>query len=196
MTSREGHESDTAGDPAWWLRPTASLAKELSATGDGLSASEARSRLKRYGANQVEDALHRLLVQQFLHRFRNPLVLILIAASVVSAITGDVPSFGIIASMVLLSVTLDFIQEHRSDIHRRCWRRLDASIHCARSLLRPRAIAGAILLHRRVADACLPWDRGGREAGLLGEAEGAGVKAARLARAKRAFGIHFATKSK
>jgi P-type Mg2+ transporter len=110
----EAAANDGGGNPAWWLRPAASLANELSATVDGLSSSEARSRLKRYGPNQVRDQRHTPLVWQFLRRFRNPLVLILVAASIVSALTGDIPSFGIIASMILLSVTLDFVQEHRA----------------------------------------------------------------------------------
>jgi P-type Mg2+ transporter len=114
LASRAPQTGNSAGDPAWWLRPTALLAKELSATADGLSSSEARSRLKRYGPNQVRNQHHRPLVWQFLRRFRNPLVLILVAASIVSALTGDIPSFGIIASMILLSVTLDFVQEHRA----------------------------------------------------------------------------------
>ena len=110
----ESSENDGAANPAWWLRPAALLANELSGTVDGLSSSEARSRLKRYGPNQVRDQRHTPLVWQFLRRFRNPLVLILVAASIVSALTGDIPSFGIIASMILLSVTLDFVQEHRA----------------------------------------------------------------------------------
>jgi Mg2+-importing ATPase len=110
----ESSENDGAGNPAWWLRPAALLANELSGTVDGLSSSEARSRLKRYGPNQVRDQRHTPLVWQFLRRFRNPLVLILVAASIVSALTGDIPSFGIIASTILLSVTLDFVQEHRA----------------------------------------------------------------------------------
>ena len=51
---------------------------------------------------------------EFLRRFRNPLVLILIAASVISALTGEVASFLIIIVMVLMSVILDFVQEYRA----------------------------------------------------------------------------------
>jgi Mg2+-importing ATPase len=50
-----------------------------------------------------------------LRRFRNPLVLILIGASVVSALSGEVAGFVIIVFLVLLSVTLDFVQEFRAN---------------------------------------------------------------------------------
>jgi len=51
---------------------------------------------------------------QFMARFRNPLVLILLPASTVSAATGDVASAGVIAAIVLMSVALDFVQEQRA----------------------------------------------------------------------------------
>ncbi len=50
----------------------------------------------------------------FLSRFRNPLIIILLLASALSAASGDVPSFVIIAAIVLLSITFDFIQEVRA----------------------------------------------------------------------------------
>ena len=47
-------------------------------------------------------------------RFRNPLVIILLVASAVLALTGDFTGFSIISTIVLISVTLDFVQEHRA----------------------------------------------------------------------------------
>jgi Mg2+-importing ATPase len=54
------------------------------------------------------------LLLQFLTKFRNQLVIILLVASVISAFIGDVTSFIIITIIVLKSVTLDFIQEFRA----------------------------------------------------------------------------------
>lgn len=51
---------------------------------------------------------------QFLSRFKNPLIILLLVASSVSALTGELTNFFIIAVMVLFSVTLDFVQEHRA----------------------------------------------------------------------------------
>ncbi len=50
----------------------------------------------------------------FLARFRNPLVIILLVASGLSAATGDLASFFIVLSIVTLSMTLDFVQEVRA----------------------------------------------------------------------------------
>ena len=54
------------------------------------------------------------LLLQFLTKFRNPLVVILLIASFISALTGDVASFIIISLIVVMSVTLDFIQEYKA----------------------------------------------------------------------------------
>lgn len=79
----------------------------------GLSSSEAAARLAKIGPNQLK-AHRQNVALQFLARFRNPLVLILLAASMISAATGDAASASVVAVMVLLSVILDFVQEHRA----------------------------------------------------------------------------------
>jgi magnesium-transporting ATPase (P-type) len=96
----------------WWLRPLSALLEELGTPGAGLTHGELRSRLRQYGPNEFRDRPTRSLLVGFLRRFRNPLVLILIAASVISALTGEEVSFLII--MVLMSVILDFVQEYRA----------------------------------------------------------------------------------
>ena len=99
---------------AWWLRPHAELLRDIGVDAPGLSSAKARAQLKRHGPNQFRDRPERSILVQFLGRFRNPLVLILIAASIVSALTGEAASFVIIIVMVLMSVTLDFAQEYRA----------------------------------------------------------------------------------
>jgi magnesium-transporting ATPase (P-type) len=71
--------------------------------------------LLQYGPNLFRDQPQRSLIVQFLRRFANPLVIILLVASVVSALAGELTSFYIIVLLVLLSVVLDFVQEHRAD---------------------------------------------------------------------------------
>ncbi|HUO76151.1 MAG TPA: magnesium-translocating P-type ATPase [Thermodesulfovibrionales bacterium] len=99
---------------AFWQKDITTLLKELDAALVGLSESEASARLAAFGPNLLHPVRKRILLLQFLEKFRNPLVLILLVASVVLALTGDVTSFLIITVIVLISVTLDFIQEHRA----------------------------------------------------------------------------------
>src|SRR5579871_763224 len=97
-----------------WNDTTAGLFEKLSTTAKGLSSDEAQARLAACGANVATTEKPLPLWVQFLGRFRNPLVIILLAASALSAVTGDVPSFLIVLTIVTASVTLDFVQEVRA----------------------------------------------------------------------------------
>lgn len=98
---------------AWWLDPPEGAA-ESGSSATGLSSAEARARLARFGPNLFRDHQEKPLWRQFLSRFQNPLVVLLLVASAVSAMTGELTNFIIISVMVLFSVTLDFVQEHRA----------------------------------------------------------------------------------
>ncbi len=97
-----------------WQEPVDQLLVMLNAKITGLGTAEVRSRLARYGANDAATVKHSPLWLQFLTRFGNPLIIILLIASAVSAATGDVASFVIIVCIVLLSIIFDFVQEVRA----------------------------------------------------------------------------------
>jgi P-type Mg2+ transporter len=80
----------------------------------GLSAAEARERLLQFGPNELTYARRLTNLRQFLSFFSNPLVIILLIASVISAFVGEPVDAAIIALVVVLSVALNFIQTSRS----------------------------------------------------------------------------------
>ena len=98
----------------WWLEPLPAGAADLAAMDKGLSGAQAKARLARFGPNLFRERQERSLLLQYLTRFKNPLVIILLVASAVSAFTGEVTNFLIISCIVLMSVTLDFVQEYRA----------------------------------------------------------------------------------
>ncbi len=106
--------SPSKEETAFWRQSVPELLKLQNTTDAGLTSSEAELRLKQFGPNMLRPPKKRALVLQFFARFKNPLVIILLIASAVSAFTGDVTSFLIIGSIVVMSVTLDFIQERRA----------------------------------------------------------------------------------
>jgi Mg2+-importing ATPase len=108
-------KSRVTSTDAWWLLPIASAFEKVQADAAGLSTTSAAERLRRYGPNLFRDQPQRSLIVQFLSRFANPLVIILLIASVVSALAGELTSFYIIGTLVLFSVVIDFVQEHRAD---------------------------------------------------------------------------------
>jgi Mg2+-importing ATPase len=81
---------------------------------NGLTSAEAAERRQQYGSNRLKPPQQRAALLQFLAQFRNPLVLILLVAIVISALTGDVTGALIIGVIVLMSVTLDFVQAYRA----------------------------------------------------------------------------------
>jgi Mg2+-importing ATPase len=106
---------NNASSGAFWQTPLDELERQLGASANGLSSTEAAARLLRYGANALDSQQKYSFLLKVLSRFRNPLVLILLAAAVISGFTGDIASLGIISTMVLLSVLLDSVQEYRAE---------------------------------------------------------------------------------
>jgi P-type Mg2+ transporter len=98
----------------FWKQSSAELFAELASSNDGLTSHEATSRLLRYGNNDATAPKRASAWLRFTRRFANPLVLVLLLASALSAATGDVASFFIVATIVVLSVLLDFVQESRT----------------------------------------------------------------------------------
>jgi P-type Mg2+ transporter len=81
----------------------------------GLSSTEAAARLRADGPNAIEERGRRTYLAILAGQFASPLVLLLIAASVVAIAVGDQVDAGIILVIVVLSTALGFIQEARSE---------------------------------------------------------------------------------
>jgi P-type Mg2+ transporter len=99
----------------WWLEPLSAGTADFATLATGLSGAEAKARLAKYGPNLFRERKKKSPLLQYLTRFKNPLVIILLVASAVSAFTGEVTNFIIISCIVILSVTLDFVQEYRAN---------------------------------------------------------------------------------
>lgn len=95
--------SDGGLEQKFWQIGLADLKLQLGASRNGLSSAEIAARRLRYGPNILEERLRLSLQRKFLSRFRNPLVLILLVAAAISALTGDLASFIIIATIVLMA---------------------------------------------------------------------------------------------
>ena len=91
------------------------LLKELESQLCGLSESEAVSRLKKYGTNEIAREKHQSVLMRLVDNIKNPLVLLLSALGVLSYLTGDQRATVVIFVMVLLGVSLRFFQEMRAD---------------------------------------------------------------------------------
>jgi Ca2+-transporting ATPase len=104
-------ESTTAWHRISCEEALATLASSLS----GLSASEAAARLARDGPNSLAQAPRRSAVAIFLGQFADVLVLVLLAAAVVSGMIGDVEDTVVIAVILVLNAAIGFFQEYRAE---------------------------------------------------------------------------------
>jgi len=81
----------------------------------GLTNNEAIARSKKFGENVINPAPVINPLIQFLSYFKNPLIIILIIAALVSGATGQTRSMAIILWMIFLSIILNFYQERKSN---------------------------------------------------------------------------------
>jgi len=81
----------------------------------GLTDTEAADRLRADGPNAIGGSGRRTPLSILLAQLASPLVLILVAASLVSLVVGDQVNAAIILAIVVLSAVIGFVQETRSE---------------------------------------------------------------------------------
>src|SRR5690348_14225726 len=101
-------------EQSFWLNPLVDLEKKRNSSKEGLATKEAKLRLKQVGPNLISEHKKRSLLFQFLSRFRSPLVILLILASIFSFFVGQIQDASIILTIVMFSVLIDFFQEYRA----------------------------------------------------------------------------------
>jgi len=87
----------------------------FNSTTDGLSELESVSRLKHYGSNELGSDRKVPLLSIFIRQFRNLMVLILFAASVISFYYGHRIDTAVIVGIILLNACIGFFQEYRAE---------------------------------------------------------------------------------
>ena len=82
---------------------------------EGLSASEAKAKLSEHGYNQLQEAKKRSPLHILLAQFKDLMILILLAAAIISGIVGDLKDTIVILIIVVLNAVVGFIQEYRAE---------------------------------------------------------------------------------
>ena len=95
--------------------------KDVGSSAEGLSAQQAQERLAKYGPNKLKEAEKLSLFQRFVEQLKDPMLIILLAAAAVSALTGMLSGHSewaeviIILAVVLLNAILGVIQESKAE---------------------------------------------------------------------------------
>lgn len=91
------------------------LDKPYSSPEKGLSSADAAERLKKYGGNTLAKEKKARPIKIFLGQFRDVMIMILLAATVVSFFLGELYDAVTIIIIVLLNAVLGFIQEYKTE---------------------------------------------------------------------------------
>ncbi|HIW49115.1 MAG TPA: HAD-IC family P-type ATPase, partial [Firmicutes bacterium] len=86
------------------------LLKELHTSTEGLSIDEAKHRLETYGENKLSESKKKSIPMLFLSQFQDLLVIILIIAAVISALSGNAESTIVIIAVLILNAILGTVQ--------------------------------------------------------------------------------------
>jgi H+-transporting ATPase len=93
--------------------PLADLARQLQSSSDGLSASEAKARLGKYGPNEIKEQTKSAL-RALLGYFWGPIAWMIEIAVVLSAVLGHWDDFFIILVLLVANAGVGFSEEHQA----------------------------------------------------------------------------------
>lgn len=99
----------------WHALKAEEVLKHLEVKNEGLSSEEVEKRLQHYGQNQLKEASRPGFMVLLWAQLNNFVVILLIAASVISALLGDYVEAAAIMAIVVLNSILGIVQEQRAE---------------------------------------------------------------------------------
>ncbi len=95
--------------------PLEEVMKEVRASKEGLQEEEAKQRLHKYGKNMLQEGKKKSAMMIFLEQFKDFLVMILIAAALLSLFLGDLQSAIVILVVITINAVLGTIQHMKAE---------------------------------------------------------------------------------
>jgi len=99
----------------WHAMETEELMGALKASEKGLSDEEAKRRLLEFGPNELVERKRVTPLQIFLGQFKDIFVIMLLVATAISFLIGELIDASTIAAIVVLNSVVGFVQEYRSE---------------------------------------------------------------------------------
>ncbi len=100
----------------WYQKKEDELISELGTNVEqGLSPDEVENRLKKYGHNELKEEEKKSLLSKIIGQFSDVLVLILIAAALISIFVGEVKDAVVILAIVIVNAFLGIYQEGKAE---------------------------------------------------------------------------------
>lgn len=98
----------------WYQKTEEEVLEELRTSKEGLSTEEAAGLLASKGENVLEEGKKKSTLQVFAEQFKDLLVVILIAAAVISMLSGNVESTIVIVAVIVLNAILGTVQHEKA----------------------------------------------------------------------------------
>ena len=99
----------------WHALKAEEVLQNLAVQEKGLTSAEAQKRLQQYGHNELQEAPRPSFLQMLWEQLNNFVVILLIVASVISALLGDYVEAAAIMAIVVLNAVLGIVQERRAE---------------------------------------------------------------------------------
>ncbi|OTN77644.1 potassium/sodium efflux P-type ATPase, fungal-type [Enterococcus sp. 8G7_MSG3316] len=101
---------------AFYAQETTSVLQELQADANGLTNDEAKKRLSEYGPNELEEGKKKSLVQKFFEQFKDLMIIVLLAAAIISAaVSHEFVDSIIILAVVIINAIMGVVQEAKAE---------------------------------------------------------------------------------
>lgn len=101
--------------PNWHLLPNEEVLKQNNTSADGLNSTAAQDKLEKEGRNELKAKNKRSPIILFLQQFLNVMILVLVAAAIISGIVGDISDTYVILGIIILNSIIGFVQEYRAE---------------------------------------------------------------------------------
>lgn len=99
----------------WYNKTPEQTLKDLDTSKNGLSEVQVNEKIKKFGKNELEKEEKKPFIEKLLEQFKDPMILILIAASIISARVGEAVDAAIIIAIVIVNAILSLHQEGKAE---------------------------------------------------------------------------------
>jgi Ca2+-transporting ATPase len=104
-----------AQENSWHSLSCEEVFERLKTSEDGLSSTDAAERLAKYGVNELGEEERTSRLALFVNQFKNPLIGVLIVATVISVLVAHFIDALVIAVVIILNVAIGFFQEYKAE---------------------------------------------------------------------------------
>lgn len=89
-----------------YLSEAEDVLKSLNAAQEGITSEEAGKREEKYGKNKLQEAKKTSIIKRFLQQLADPMIIILIVAAIISAVTATIEGGEGYADVIIIMVVV------------------------------------------------------------------------------------------